>query len=278
MLSPDVYRFMAFSPGSGGNFIAAVLHEIATDDSYTKAMHGNNEYKFVGHSNARLSNYSLSKNSSKWLETHKVAFFSGNIETRENMNEKLIQDFFESSQWSIYTENNFKYRWIISHIVQPGINILVGENNRTALIEKTILLISKRLTYWSIFLENGDIIPPYRINDLPKTSSFINLVENIIKTNKIGIEPILHSQKDNANPEHTKIICYLNWSDLLSENYKKEKWEYLTNFFGMEENMHGRRYKKNKMYFAIEKYIEQNKKIIESDGGKQIRELLEKYT
>lgn len=278
MLSPDSYRFMAFTPGAGGNFIAALLHEIATDESYTKAMHGNNEYKYVAHSNARLSDYKISKKSHDWLDAQTVAFYSGPIKNREKLNKQLIQKFFETSHWSRYSENNFKYRWIISHILQPGLNILVGESNREHLIDKTVLLVAKRLTYWSIFLENGDVIPPYQIDKLPKTEQFIILVENIRNTSTIGREPLLQSQVEKSTPEYTKVCGYIEWSDLLSENYKKEKWKYVTDYFGMEEHMYGKRYKENKLYFAIDKYIEENRKIIDSDGGKQIRELLEKHT
>jgi hypothetical protein len=278
MLSPDSYRFMAFTPGSGGNFISALFHQLATNESYLLAKDDSNEYKYVTHSCASLSNYDISKQGNNWLDNKHVAFYVGNLNNNLEECKEHIQYFFNKSEFSKYHNASFKYHWIISHMIQPGVNLVLQETTDN-IYEKNILLLYKRAITGITFHPDGTIEPCYNLGNLDTSGHFKQIVKNIIHTKENKCEILIKNQIDTLKfyKNNHKIMRNIEWSNLLSPNYKKSEWEYLVNFFGLEE-FYDDDAKRLCMYNAIDEYIYSNTKIIESDTGKGIRELLEKHT
>ena len=278
MLSPDSYRFMAFTPGSGGNFISALFHQLATDVSYLHAKDESNEYKYVTHSCASLIDYDISKKSNNWLDNKHVAFYVGHLNNDLEHSKLAIDEFFNESEFSTYHNDKFKYFWLISHMLQPGVNLILQETTKN-IYEKNILLLYKRAITGITYHPDGTIEPCYNLGNLETSGHFKQICKNIVHT-KINSDEILVSNQldslSNIKGLH-RIMRKIEWTDLLSPDYKKAEWKYLVNFFGLDE-FYDNDAKRLCMYNAIDEYIYSNTKIIESDTGKGIRELLEKHT
>lgn len=278
MLSPDSYRFMAFTPGSGGNFISAIFHQLATNESYLLVKDDSNEYKYVTHSCARLSNYDISKQGNNWLDNKHVAFYVGDLSNDMDHSKIAIEEFFNKSEFSKYHNRKFKYYWIVSHMLQPGVNLILQETTDN-IYEKNILLLYKRAITGITYHPDGTIEPCYNLGNLETSGHFKQLTKNIIHTKDVGDEILITNQLDSLSRTKGmhRVMRKIEWSNLLSPNYKKSEWEYLVNFFGLDE-FYNDDAKQLCMYNAIDEYIYSNTKIIESDTGKGIRELLEKHT
>ena len=277
MLSPDSYRFMAFTPGTGGNFISAVLHQIATNESYENAKHSNNsnEYMYVTHSCANLRNYDISKAGNNWLDKNKVGFYVGDICHDMQAREKNITTFFTDSEFKNHHNKSFDYYWIISHIIQPGLNLVLQETDKY-IYEKNILLLYKRALCGVTFMPDGSVQTAYNLENLVESKHFKDICKNIIYSKEHDNETIIDGQLSFLDKRGYKIVRNVNWSNILTENYKKDEWYFIFNFFGLQEHMSSEI--EHNVFCAIENYIEENTKILNSDTGKGIRELLEKHT
>ena len=277
MLSSDSYRFMAFTPGTGGNFISAILHQVVTNESYENAKHPNNsnEYMYVTHSCANLRNYDISKAGNNWLDKNKVGFYVGDICNDMQAREKNITTFFTDSEFKNYHNKSYDYYWVISHIIQPGLNLVLQETDKY-IYEKNILLLYKRALRGVTFMPDGTVQTAYTLENLNESKHFKDICKNIIYSKEHDNETIIDGQLSFLDKRNYKIIRNVNWSNILTENYKKDEWYFIFNFFGVQDFMNsGIEYN---VFCAIDSYIEENNKIINSDTGKGIRELLEKHT
>ena len=277
MLSSDSYRFMAFTPGTGGNFISAILHQVVTNESYENAKHPNNsnEYMYVTHSCANLRNYDISKAGNNWLDKNKVGFYVGDICNDMQAREKNITTFFTDSEFKNYHNKSYDYYWVISHIIQPGLNLVLQETDKY-IYEKNILLLYKRALRGVTFMPDGTVQPSYTLENLNESKHFKDICKNIIYSKEHDNETLIDGQLSFLDKRSYKIVRNINWSNILTENYKKDEWYFIFNFFGVQDFMNsGIEYN---VFCAIDNYIEENNKIINSDTGKGIRELLEKHT
>ena len=278
MLSPDSYRFLAFTPGSGGNFISALFHQLATNTSYLNAKDESNEYKYVTHSCASLVDYELSKEGNSWLDDKHVAFYVGSLSNDMEHSKSCITEFFNSSKFAQHHNKNFNYYWIISHMIQPGVNLILQETTKN-IYEKNILLLFKRAITGITYHPDGRIEPCYTLKNLHTSDHFKQICKNIIHTRENGDE-LLVSQQLESVKQHTsmqRVMRKIEWSSILSTDYKKSEWEFLINFFGLND-FYKDETKRLCMYNAIDEYIQCNNLIINSDVGQGIRKLLEKHT
>lgn len=278
MLSPDNYRFMAFTPGTGGNFISSLFHQLASSQSYLLARQDSNEYKYVTHSCADLGNYDLSKSGNNWLDDKHVAFYVGNLNNNLIESEKNIDIFFNSSEFSKHHNRQFKYYWLVSHMLQPGVNLILQETNK--IHDKNVLLLYKRAITGVTYHPNGYVEHAYTLENLENSDHFKQIVKNIIHTKENNNELLITNQETALSKSFNgmyKILRKIQWSDLLSTEYKKEEWDFLMKFFGMD-GLYENSISYTCTHNAIVEYIEANQRIIDSDIGKGIRELLEKHT
>lgn len=278
MLSVDSYRFLAFTPGSGGNFISALFHQLATNISYLNAKDDSNEYKYVTHSCAKLDDYELSKKGNNWLDSNHVAFYVGSLSNDLDHSKSSIIEFFNNSEFAQHHNDNFNYYWIISHMLQPGLNLILQETTEN-IYEKNILLLYKRAITGVTYHPDGRVEPCYTLENLHTSDHFKQICKNIIHTKDTGEELLVSLQLEQADQLKSmqRIMRKIEWSSLLSTNYKKSEWEFLINFFGLGE-LYNDETKRLCMYNAIDEYIYCNNLIINSDVGKGIRKLLEKHT
>ena len=279
MLSTDKYRFMAFTPGCGGNFISSLFHQLVSNQSYLLARQDSNEYKYVTHSCANLGDYNVSKAGNNWLDKNRVAFYVGNLSNNLHVSIKNIEFFFNDSEFAEHHNRQFKHKWIISHMLQPGANLVLQETTKN-IYEKNVLLLYKRAITGVTYHQNGYVEHAYTTDNLEQSDHFKQIVKNIKFVKENNDELLIHNQEMGLRKSFGnmyKVVRKIEWSDLLSPEYKKSEWDFIIQFFGISgfyETPQGHLC----FYNAIQEYIDANERIINSDTGKVIRELLEKHT
>ena len=230
---------------------------------------------YVTHSCANLRNYDISKAGNNWLDKNKVGFYVGDICNDMQAREKNITTFFTDSEFKNYHNKSYDYYWVISHIIQPGLNLVLQETDKY-IYEKNILLLYKRALRGVTFMPDGTVQTAYTLENLNESKHFKDICKNIIYSKEHDNETLIDGQLSFLDKRSYKIVRNINWSNILTENYKKNEWYFIFNFFGVQDFMNsGIEYN---VFCAIDNYIEENNKIINSDTGKGIRELLEKHT